>query len=70
MALVSPANDIEIVAIPTQTPVSAAFGSGGCVAVGRAAVGGVAVGGKIEVALTVGTADQSAPARSGDACMT
>jgi hypothetical protein len=69
MALVSPANDIEIVAIPIQTPVSAAFGSGGRVAVGHAALGGVAVGGGIGVALTVVT-DQPAPPDSGEACMT
>jgi len=35
MALVSAANDIEMVAMATQTPVSAGFGSGPPVAVGR-----------------------------------
>jgi hypothetical protein len=59
-----------MVAIPTQTPVSAALGSGGRVAVGHAALGGVAVGGGIGVALTVGTADQPGPTGSGEACMT
>jgi len=65
MALVSAANVIEIVAIPTSTPVAAGFGSGECVA-----VGGETLGGDWGGDATVSMADQRAASEAGAACMT
>jgi hypothetical protein len=61
---------MEIVAIPTHTPVSAGFGPGGCVAVAGAANGGETVGGDLGGDVTVSMADQRTPDGSGAACMT
>jgi len=72
MALVSAANDMQIVPIAIHTPVWADCGGDGSVMVRGATVGGAAGGGAIGaggVAIP-GMAGQAGPAAWGDACIT